>query len=82
MSTGILPLSLAGIAANLVHEQSLAERSNIQSSRAPGEWISGGVNKQVVVCGQPVRVDSKLPGEVHYRFVHVALCKGGNIVKL
>jgi hypothetical protein len=44
--------------------------------------INGGVNKQVVVSGERVRVDSKLPGDMDYRTGAVALCKGGNIVKV
>jgi hypothetical protein len=43
--------------------------------------VSGGVNKQVTVSGQRVRIDSKLPGYIDYEAGAVALCKGGNTVK-
>src|SRR5688500_5188904 len=43
--------------------------------------VNGGDTKQVVVSGERVRVDSKLPGDIDYRTGSVALCKDENIIK-
>lgn len=43
--------------------------------------VSGGDLHEVVVSGERVQVDWKLPGDIDYRTGTVALCKGGNNIK-